>query len=929
VDLPLLTTKLFAPTPRPSLVARPHLLARLDEALNPACRLALLSAPAGFGKTTLVSEWRETLAKRGVPLAWLTLDAEDSRPARLLHYLAAAVQRIYPEVGRSAQALLDQPQALPVESVLTSLINEVAGLPGDFVLVLDDYHTLDGQAVHPAMAFLLEHHPPQMHLVILTRQDPLLPLARLRAGGQVVEIRTADLRFSAEEAAAFLKLALSAPEGLALGAGLSAGQIERLEAHTEGWVAGLQMAALSMRGRQDVDGFLAAFSGGHQFIFEYLTEEVLAQQVQEVRDFLYQTAFLDRLCAPLVDAITGRSDSQTMLNRMEQANLFLTALDDQGIWYRYHPLFADFLRRGNAPAGTPLAERRRRAANWFEANGLLQEAIGQALAAKDFDYASRLIVQAGETMFRSTIGGLLAWLEALPPELVRASCELSTYHGWTLLMSNRIDVSLACAEAAQAALTPHTPAAARGRLLGLQAYLAHGLGREEESLQQAAQAVILLGEAAPVFRSMLLTLMGQVYRQVGSTAEAEKSLRAAVRIGEQLGYNLGYYVAQANLAWILNIRGQRRQAVAFCQQALARCVDAAGRELPFSLFIYLPLAGIYYAGNQIAEAHRCLERGFELCAQVGFNPIVVGGRETMSGVLHAQGDMPAALAFAHATSQLAQDFHLPWIVRMAASIEATLLLWDGQITAAEQLVEEAQISASPDGGEAPQPTPDQDFTYFCLARLLIARGRLDEAGALLERLLDSARQGGRCTTEITTCILLARLKQQAGQPGPARRWIVQALHMAAPQDYLRTFLDELEIDDFRFLIDDLKSKNEDSGLKIDDFRLMISDPVIKGFIDKLNQAFNQQSALRNHQSSIPLLQSSISNPQSSIVEPLTPRELEVLQLMSGGLSNAEIARKLYLTVNTLKAHTNSIYGKLDVHSRMQAVNRARELGILG
>jgi LuxR family maltose regulon positive regulatory protein len=348
LELSLLTTKLFAPPPRPSLVARPHLLSRLDEALSPACRLALLSAPAGFGKTTLVSEWRATLARRGVPLAWLTLDAEDSRPARLLHYLAVAVQRVYPAVGRSAQALLDQPQALPVESVLTSLINEVAALPADFVLVLDDYHTLNGQAVHPAMAFLLEHHPPQMHLVILTRQDPLLPLARLRARGQMVEMRAADLRFSTEEAAAFLKHALGVPEGRP---GLSAGQIERLESQTEGWAAGLQMAALSMRGRQDVDGFLAAFSGGHQFIFEYLTEEVLAQQAQPVRDFLYQTAFLDRLCAPLVDAITGRDDSQAMLNRMEQANLFLIALDDQDCWYRYHPLFAGFLRRGNAQAG--------------------------------------------------------------------------------------------------------------------------------------------------------------------------------------------------------------------------------------------------------------------------------------------------------------------------------------------------------------------------------------------------------------------------------------------------------------------------------------------------------------------------------------------------------------------------------------------------
>jgi LuxR family maltose regulon positive regulatory protein len=906
-------------------VARPQLLARLDEALSPACRLALFSAPAGFGKTTLVSEWRETLVQRGVPLAWLTLDAEDSRPARLLHYLAAAVQRVYPDMGHSAQALLDQPQALPVESVLTSLINEVAGLPADFVLVLDDYHTLDGQAVHPAMAFLLEHHPPQMHLVILTRQDPLLPLARLRARGQIVELRAADLRFSAEEAKAFLKEALGSPEGLSL----SPDQVERLEVQTEGWVAGLQMAALSMSGRQDVEGFLAAFSGGHPFIFEYLTEEVLAQQAEAVRNFLYQTAFLERVCAPLVDFITGREDSQAMLKQMEQANLFLTPLDDQGCWYRYHPLFAGVLRRGGPLAKelaalSPLGVRRGRAARWFEANGLLQEAVRYALDARDFEYAGRLIVQAGDAMFRSAVSGLLEWLEALPVELVRASCELSTYQGWASLMTNRIDVSLACAEAAQTALAADTLPAGRGRLLGLQAYLAHGLGKEEESLQQAAQAVTLLGDEAPMFRCMLLTLMGQVYRQVGSTAEAEKSLRAALRIGEQLGYNLGYYVAQANLAWIMNIRGQRRQAAAFSEQALARCVDERGVELPLSLFIYLPLAGIYYDGNQVAEARRCLERGFELCRQLGFNPITVGGRDSMAGVLHAQGDMPAALAYAHETVRQAQDFHLPWIVRQAAALEATLLLWDGQQSAAERLVEEAELPAQLSVDPAGKPTPDQDVTCFCLARLLIAQGRLDDAGALLERLLIAVRQGGRYTSEITACILLARhaLRQQAaGAPTDARRWIAQALQMAAPQDYLRTFLDELSIADCRLLIDDLK--------KSDDF-------AIKEFINRLFAAFavqsqvdKPQSEINNQRSSIRPLKSAISNQQSAIPEPLTPRELEVLQLMAGGLSNAEIARKLYLTVNTLKAHTNSIYGKLDVHSRMQAVNRGRELGYLG
>ena len=410
----ILATKLYIPPPRSKAVPRPRLVARLNEGLHR--KLTLISAPAGFGKTTLVSEW---VAGCERPVAWLSLDEGDNDLARFLAYLVAALQTITADMGKGLLAGLQSPQPPPIELILTTLLNEITTIPDHFVLVLDDYHVIDAQPVDHALTFLLEHLPPQMHLVIATREDPQLPLARLRARGQLTELRAADLRFTPSEAAEFLNQVM--------GLNLSADDIAALETRTEGWIAGLQMAALSMQGRSDTASFIQAFTGSHRFVLDYLVEEVLQRQPERVRSFLLQTAILDRLSGPLCDAVTGREDGRGMLDALERGNLFVVPLDDRRQWYRYHHLFADVLQaRLMEEQPDQVSGLHRRASAWYEQNGLPSDAIRHALAAEDFERAADLIELAGPMVEESSLTATwLGWVRALPDELVRIRPVLS------------------------------------------------------------------------------------------------------------------------------------------------------------------------------------------------------------------------------------------------------------------------------------------------------------------------------------------------------------------------------------------------------------------------------------------------------------------------------------------------------------------------
>jgi LuxR family maltose regulon positive regulatory protein len=562
---PLLLTKLSVPSARPSLVSRLRLSEKLEEGLG--CRLTLVSAPAGFGKSTLLGAWTSELSV-GRPVAWLSSDTGDNDPARFWHYFIAAVDRLHPGAGDVALELLGSPQAPGVEAILTTLLNKLADLPTDAVLVLDDYHLIESRAIHEALAFLIDHLPPRMHLVIATRTDPPLPLARLRARGELNEVRAADLRFTPEEAASFLNEVM--------GLELTAQNVAELESHTEGWIAGLQLAALAMRGNADVPGFIAAFTGSNRHVVDYLAEEVLGRQPEELQTFLLETSILDRMCAALCNAVSGHTDGQTTLGRLEQANLFVIPLDDERQWYRYHHLFADVLRqrlRQEYPGLVP--ELHKRASGWFEEEGLVPEAVHHALAAQDWEIAIRLIEASGMTVVLAQQGQtLLGWIDEIPEELARERPDLCTIRALALVFSNRPDAAEASLRRAERCLrgdeTNDEARAILGRVAVIRAAIARFSGDLERCVALGRRALELLPqtEATARERASARTNAVLAYQVSGDVAPAkERPLQEAIASFRASGAPIALLNGINHLARMRTLQGRLRAAVATYEEA--------------------------------------------------------------------------------------------------------------------------------------------------------------------------------------------------------------------------------------------------------------------------------------------------------------------------------------------------------------------------
>ena len=544
---PILATKLYLPRLRPNVVSRPRLIERLNEGLHR--KLTLIAAPAGFGKTTLVSAWVEGIER---PTAWLSLDEGDNDPTRFLTYLVAALQTIAANIGEGVLGVLQSPQPPPPEAILTALLNEITTLPDNFVLVLDDYHVIDAQAVDIALTYLVEHLPPQMHLVIATREDPQLPLARLRARSQLTELRAADLRFTASEASAFLSQVM--------GLSLSAEDIAALEDHTEGWIAGLQLAALSMQGHQDVPGFIQAFAGDHRYIVDYLVEEVLERQPEPVRSFLLQTSILDRLHGPLCDAVTGQEGGNARLEALERGNFFVVPLDDKRHWYRYHHLFAEVLS-AHLLAEQPdqVATLHRRASAWYEQHGSVADAIRHALAAEDFGRAADLVELAVPAMGRSRQEAtVLGWLKALPDELVRARPVLSVHYAGALLLNGELEgVEARLRDAEQwldtktdmgeLALTSSAELVVvdeeefrglAGNIAVYRAAIALALGDVANTMKYARRALDLVPEDDDHWRGSAAGFLGLAYWTSGDLEAAHRSYAECMARVQRAGYHL-------------------------------------------------------------------------------------------------------------------------------------------------------------------------------------------------------------------------------------------------------------------------------------------------------------------------------------------------------------------------------------------------------
>lgn len=927
----VLQTKLYIPSLRPNLVPRPRLTARLNQGLRLGHKLTLLSAPAGFGKTTLLSDWvhhprsqREALPGAGQedtppgpgrPIAdrtaWISLDEDDNDLARFLAYLVAALRTLLPGIGEGIRAMLQSPQQPPIEALLTPLLNELSAAPIDFLLVLDDYHLIGAREIDRALAYLLQHLPPQMHLVIATREDPQLPLSRLRASAQLSELRAADLRFDSSEAAVFLNEVM--------GLNLSNADIAALERRTEGWIAGLQLAALSIPQHKDAAAFITSFTGSHRYILDYLIEEVLEQQSQTIQNFLLVTAILDRFTGPLCDAMTGREDGQAILHRLERANLFIIALDNEGHWYRYHHLFGDLLRlRLRQTRQDQIPTLHGKASRWYEQNGYAGEAIEHALRAEDFERAAQLVAEVSEVVWqRGEYAKLRRWVQNMPLELVYSRPQLCIFHAEGLFLSGQQEAAEQALQAAEERLVPAgqvmVSAASPGRnqlsrsermqLLGrvaaTRAFFAFYRGDVPAIIRYSRRALEYLPQQDVAWRSSAANAVGDAHVISGNLIAAEEVEREALEKSRAAGNIFLTLITGAKLAITFRQRGRLQLAIETCRQQLQLAGDRGLSQTAVAGWLLAVWGEALAELDDLEQALHLARQGVELTSRARH-----GGDVAMLGwsflclarVLFSGGDMDAALETCGRIESMAfeSDFP-PWITGMTAAWQARIWLAKDEVEAASQWAEQRGLDAPGALLVADEIGFFSLFDHLILARTLLAQDRTTEAEELLAQLLKIAEMGGQTARVIETLILQALTHHAAGDVVRAMEAFHAALTLAEPCGFIRIFVDEGPP------VAQLLRQSAALGLD-------------SGYAGRLLAAF-------------PVGEAPQTAP-AALIEPLSERETEILQLISKGLTNQEIANRLFLALNTVKSHTRSIYGKLDVHNRTQAVARARTLGIL-
>jgi LuxR family maltose regulon positive regulatory protein len=907
---PLLTTKLYVPPVRPKLVHRPRLIERLNEGLDR--KLALVSAPAGFGKTTLLSEW---VAGTDRPVAWVSLDKGDDDLTRFWAYLITALQSVQPNLGETALAALRSRQPPLIEPLLTGLINEIVTLSPPFVLVLDDVHVIANQQIHDGLTFLLDNLPPQMHLVLSSRSDPPWPLARLRARGEMTELRASDLRFSEQEAAAFLNEVMNLD--------LSAEDVAALEDRTEGWIVGLQMAALSMRGRKDGSALIAALTGTHRFILDYLVEEVLDQQSPAVQEFLLHTSILERLTAPLCNALTDGRNSRAILTQLEQANLFLVPLDDERRWYRYHRLFADLLRsrlERTHPDQVPVLHRR--ASEWYQQNGLIAEAVSYALAAGDVEQVARLV--GGTALSMMEHGELITlerWLDALPDEVVRSQPWLCIAHAWMLGFTGQLDAVeplLRDAEKAAAAYdgSPEGPRSVlsngeghriRGHIAGIRALVAGMRGDALQAVERAREALEHLPADDLLTRGWAAMALALNLYQSGDVAAGDQALAETVAISRGTGDSHVAVLTLCNLAAVQTQRGQLLKAAATFRDALQLADEhaaRAGRRLPVSGYAHTYLAKVLCEWNDLQAALHHVQEGIELCKQWGEPQLLTGAHMSLATVLQTHGDADGALDALHKAKQAASRIS-SWYAARVAPLEALIRLRQGDVPEASRwaVLQQNSMASYFDVFE-------YWFAQLTLARIDIAQGRFDQALESLAPLLEAAEAAGGERYVIESLALQAVALQAQGKLDQALTALERALTLAEPEGYVRTFIDE------GAPMGTLLRQAQARG---------IQSNYVRKLLAALEGETKDQRPLQVTEAAPPSL---VDRPSSPLIEPLSERELQVLRLLNTQLSSKRIAEQLFLSVNTVRSHIKSIYSKLDVHSRADAVRRAEELGLL-
>jgi LuxR family maltose regulon positive regulatory protein len=909
-----LATKLRLPRPRSSSINRPVLIARLQSGREG--KLTLLSAPAGAGKTTLLAHW---LKGTDLPSAWLSLEAEENEPMRFFSYLIAALQTLDPELGTATQPLLQSPPFFSAEHILTLLSNEIsASNLAPFVLVLDDYHLIQSEIIHAAMAFLLEHLPHQMHLIIATRIDPPFPLTRLRASGELTELRTADFRLNRDEIQALLQMGTSLD--------LDAEAVATIESRTEGWIAGVQLAALSLRHTSDPYTFLQTFHGDHRFILDYLTEEVFLQQSVPVQEFLLSTCILARLQGTLCNAVTGLDNGQMMLETLEKENLFLVSLDATRQWYRYHWLFAEVLRiRLCQSQPEREATLHDRASQWYEHQGFVVEAIEHAVQANTVDRVVALLQEYGFACIleREIPGLMLEWLQALPASLVEADSHLCLLQAMSFIYLNRNERVLPWLQRAQAGLQTDKPGSQhellRARLAACNALVQFAFGEITHNALYVQEALDLLPENEMILRSHVMQCALRGYRANGDVSSTtERLVVSAVASARLPNTRTMLLLSMDTLAWIQILRGRLHQAAATYRE-ITKIVS------PEQEHRSLQLGGPSYSigfgfllreWNQLDLAEKHLSDGL---TQIKSVPLMSGelltvGYVTMANLYRARGEYDRALSALDELNQLIAPYPFsPWLTLMSTATRVEIELARGNLQIAIQWAERD----APSLDEPPNYLYERG--YLACIRVRLAQSRaypkrvaLPELIEILERLQTSAETKARTRSVLEIRILRALALDLLGRQQEAVGTLGEVLRHTEPEQMVRLLADE--------------------GLPM---RQLLSNihtthPRKQEYLQQVIAACTPDLDGGEWETATPVPPLSLSRSQQQQVlpDPLSERELEVLHLMSEGASNNDIAEQLVIAVSTVKRHVTNIFSKLGVSNRTQAVAKARQYGLL-
>jgi LuxR family maltose regulon positive regulatory protein len=895
MDDTLLATKLHIPPPSQILVLRPRLTATLSKAQT--TNLTLVSAPAGYGKTTLISSW---LSESRIPSAWLSLDEGDNDPVRFLQYFIAALQKIVLTIQPDLLDVLQQKQPAPFDVLLNIFINEIDRCATPFVLVLDDFHTIQASPVLEMISYLLDHGSSQMHLMLLSRTDPPLSLSRLRVRNQMIDIRADQLRFTRDEIASFLNQAM--------GLDLSVEEITALEARTEGWIASLQLAAVSMQSINDVHGFITAFTGSHYYIMDYLTEEVLKRLPEKVGKFLLQTSILESMCGPLCEAViesaAGQpSNGQAMLEELEHRNLFLIPLDDERRWYRYHHLFADVLNRRLEQQDSGLIpDLHHRASRWFEQNGFIPEAIQHSLSAGDEDRATQLIEQNGVLLLiHGEVTTLLKWIEAVEPHS-QTRPWLYIFKAWAFALTGYLDRVNELLQTAEELISPLEQTSEvrvmQGAIAAARAFRANLTGEPRIAADFARQALACLPDFDLVSRSLrtvAYALLGDASSITGNLAEAQEAYAESAKIGQAAGDVHLTIVNNSNLANVLIELGSLRQAANIYSDTLQIATRPDGQKLIIAGRVYGELSQVYYEWNRLEEAFQFAQDCLRLCRRWGNRDMQAVGYVLLARLERLQAHPDKEWDAMQAAEQLVNEFDLaPKYSVWVKTALARLYILQGNLERASFFIQQSGIDVGSMHADAEIPYL-QEPMVLVLVRLLIAKGEYHAALALSERLLPKAEVEIRIGRVIEILVLQALALQAQKETKRAIDVLGRALLLARPEGYTRVFLDERE--PMAKLLYQVRSHR-------------MGDRYTAELLSAFDRAADTGSP-----------------PVQTLIEPLTPRELEVLKLIEAGCSNQAIADRLVISIPTVKRHISNIYAKLGAKSRTQAVSLGRELSL--